>query len=265
MIALCPDITSVPESLRPELGEALFVVKDGWEIDLVGTAGRTLPWSTFESEYKRYSDGEKAIVLVGLSKIRNPSNRANLVWGFLHNHRPDIHKVSIDRTLFVAEPWRAFFQFYWVHATYGVYTYSYLAESHWKASQEGIREDPFSLSEILEKGSHLLAGTESSFFTTFDHEVIETDEATKEAYQVEKAKAFDEEHTLAGILGRLSAFAKAAVPERSIPTKGRLFDCRKWNLVTSDLLVDKFLVGQLRELVDLTNGIQRAAYEHHRI
>lgn len=258
MIYLTPDIASAK---LDGVEDALFVVKDGWPVP--ECASRSVSWSSFASDYKSLSHGESTLVLVGLSKIRTPSNRGDPVWGYLHNQRPDLRKISLDRTLFVSEPWRAFFQFYWTHVEYGIYTYSYFCESHWKAAQEGVREDPFSLSEILRIGSGHVIATDDRYFTDVSVRVVPTTESAKADYEALKEACFNQETTLPAIVRRLSEFAKQQVPERFMSTASRLFDRRKWEFTISDLAVDRFLSGGLQSLVELTNGIYGGFHGHH--
>jgi hypothetical protein len=221
-----------------------------------------MTWADFEADYKGASEGRKTIVLVGMSRVRTPANRGNPVWGFLHNHRKDIKKISVDRTLFVSEPWRAFFHFYWVHAPYGCYTYSYLAESHWKAAADGVRPDPFSLEFILSQGLGLIHSQEPAYFGPVAIKTVEVGPEVQAEYARLKAVCFDEEHTINAILVRLAKFAQQTVPTRSIPTTARLFEQREWEWTRTDLKIDEYLTGRLNGLVELTNGIARGTYDN---
>jgi hypothetical protein len=260
MIILAPDITKVQCAAWPD---ALFVVADRFPMpDLAGTKGDVMRWSAFEADFKGASDGRKTIILVGMTKIRTPSNRGNPVWGYLHNHRKDIQKVSVDRTLFVSEPWRAFFQFYWVHVPYGCYTYSYLAESHWRAAADGVRPDPFSQEAILSQGMGIIRSQAPAYFAPMAIDTVAVGPEVHAEYNRLKAACFDEEHTIGAILARLAKFAQQAVPTRSIPTTARLFEHREWAWTRTDLKIDEYLTGRLTGLVELTNGIARSTYDN---
>jgi hypothetical protein len=56
---------------------------------------------------RRWMRDADCLVMVGLSRAMTPSNRTREVWEVLFNNSTDMVKFSIDRTLFVAEPWRA--------------------------------------------------------------------------------------------------------------------------------------------------------------
>jgi hypothetical protein len=213
----------------------------------------------FVADHKRALAGRSVMVVVGLSKLATPGNRTRvgpLLWGPL----PGLSRISVDRTLFVAEPWRAWWHFGCVGAPYREYTYSYLAESHWKAAREGVRDDPFSLEAIAECGRGVVRSEYRRFFEPLSVARVEMPREVHEQYQREKAAAFDEEHTAKAIIKRLAAFAQKAFPRRTIPTTARLFERTAHHIVQTDLAVDDWLVGELRGLVEMTDGIGAAFF-----
>ncbi|MFH1571747.1 MAG: hypothetical protein ABIL09_27405, partial [Gemmatimonadota bacterium] len=202
-----------------------------------------------------------AVVVVGLSKIRTPSNRADEVWAVLGSRNRDVPKISVDRTLFVSEPWRAWFHWGLLAAPYREYTYSYLAESQWRSWVDGARpDDPFSLAELRRWGRGLIRSHYRAYFDRFDVEVIPVGSEAPEVYAEAKTAAFDEERTLAAVLRRLAAVAQAECPRRTLPTPARLFDRTRHRIVVSDLPIDRFLVAHLWGLVEVTDGIGRSFY-----
>jgi hypothetical protein len=213
--------------------------------------------------YEDYSptmlNGKTRMVVVGLSRILTPANRTKVGQHLL---RPieGVQRISVDRTLFVVEPWRSWWHFGCVGAKYREYTYSYLAESRWKAGQEGIGEDPFSLDEIERWGKGVITSLDPTHFNNFDIKILDMGADVERDYQALKSKCFDEEHTPAAIIKRLSDFAQTVCPFRAVPTPSQLFKHTSHVVVATDLGVDRWLVSQLQGLVDLTNGIAGRFY-----
>ena len=112
-----------------------------------------VPLEELEANPRGVMGDRTTLVMVGLSRAMTPSNRTHELWEILFNATPGWHKVSLDTTLFVGEPWRAWFHWGFVGAPYREYTYSYLAESHWKAHREGtLSVDPFDLETVTRWG-----------------------------------------------------------------------------------------------------------------
>lgn len=217
-----------------------------------------MEWGEFRADPRRAMAGMDALVVVGLSRIMTPSNRTAEVFEITHNLSRGWRKISVDRTLFRSEPWRAWFHWGFVGAPYAEYTYSYLAESHWRAAQEGSRADPFGLAELARWGAGVVVSTAPSLIESAQVEIVPVDPSVHTAYSEEKAAAFDEERTLPAILKRLSAVASAACSRRRIPPRARVLDGPRVEIVRTDLPVDGFLVDRLSSVIDLTNGAYRA-------
>lgn len=216
----------------------------------------------FETDFRAMTSAMDTLVIVGMNRIINPGNRTHEVFEFLHNDSARFTKTSVDRTLWIGEPWRAWFHFGFVGAKYREYTYSYLAESHYKAHIEGVREnDPFNAETIAECGDGLIVSDHEKYFTDVRIETIAMSDAVHSEYQREKESAFNDEKTLKGIVNRLARIASDACPFRSIPTPTKLFDHREHRIVRTDLGVDKFLTDGLLRSVELTNAT--AARFHH--
>jgi hypothetical protein len=201
-------------------------------------------------------EGKSTLVVVGLSRILTPANRTK-VGPHLLRPIPGVKRVSIDSLLFIVEPWRAWWHFGCVGAKYREYTYSYLAESRWKSAQEGRDEDPFSLSEIGKWGDGVIRSLEPKHFGQVRVTTLDVGADAERDYQALKLKAFDEEHTASAIIKRLADFAQEVCPERKVPAVSQLFKRADHTIVSTSLGVDKWLVGQLLGLVELTDGIAR--------
>jgi len=213
-----------------------------------------LTWEEFEADPAAALRGRSTMVVVGLNKIVNPANRTR-VGPLLLRGEPGLRRISVDRTLFVSEPWRSWFHFGCVGATYREYTYSYLAESHWNAAREGLRDDPFSLDEICRWGAGLIRCDYPSYFSPFDVETVQVSADAHCEYAALKEIAFNEEHTESGIVGRLALFAQAKLPRRRIPTVARLFSDTTPRAIRTDLAVDEYLIAELRQAISITDGI----------
>ena len=133
-------LTHDPAAVSIDAGpEALCVRHPAYQAPRTAAGCLHVDWQEFEAEPRRWMDGRSLVVVVGLNRIITPGNRTREVFEVLYNLSRDVRKLSIDQTLFVAEPWRAWFHFGFVGAPYREYTYSYLAESHWRAHQDGVR------------------------------------------------------------------------------------------------------------------------------
>jgi hypothetical protein len=219
-----------------------------------------MPSVVYEQYNPTMLKGKDTLVVVGLSKILTPANRTK-IGPYLLRPIPGVKRISIDTTLFIVEPWRAWWHFGCVGAKYREFSYSYLAESRWKAAQEGHGGDPFSLEEIGKWGDGVIQSMDKNHFDDVSVHVIQMSKDIHEAYQALKAKCFDEEHTSAAIIKRLSDFADSACPFRVIPTMSQLFKRTSHRIVATDLGVDNWLTGQIMNMVTLTNGIASRFYD----
>lgn len=218
-----------------------------------------VPFEDLERDPRGVMGERRELYLVGLSRTITPSNRTHEVWEILFNNTPTWRKISIDTTLFVGEPWRAWFHWGFVGARYREYTYSYLAESHWQAHREGLREDdPFALEVLVEHGRGVVQSDHRSFFDAIDVQVVPVATEARARYDAEKASAFEEEHTEAGIIRRLAKIAREACTRRSIPTSTTLFGKRVHRIVRTDLPVDVYVTQELLARAALADGIAEA-------
>lgn len=239
----------------PEVDAGAIVVRHkSYEAPRTGPAARHMIWEDFLEAPRAWMSGTSTMVVVGLNRILTPANRTKL-GPYLLRPIAGLRRISVDRTLFTVEPWRAWWHFGAVGAPFQDYTYSFLAESHWRAAQDGVRPDPFTLETITEAGRGVIVTHGEPWFSPLEvHRVTMRDEV-RAAYLEEKERAFEEEHTPKAIIKRLAEFAQQAMPERSILTPARMFATRRPAVRQTDLGVDDWLVGQLRGLVNLSNGI----------
>jgi len=255
-------LTRDTASLSLELGKGMLcVVSKGYPCPLVGTECDRMPWVDFKSNPREIAGRYDGLCVVGMNKMINLKNRTDAVFEFLHNDSSQFRKISVDRTLFVSEAWRSWFHFGFLGAKYREYTYSFLAESHWKAFQDGIRpDDPFSLDEIAKWGKGIIRSDHRRFFDELDVVVISANGDAHDRYRKLKEECFEREHTIGAILKRLAAFASGICEERILPTMSKLFDSYTHRIIVTDLGVDRWLLGRIRETVDLVNGIAGEFY-----
>ncbi len=200
------------------------------------------------------------MLVLGLSDMLTPANRVRVGQAILRPW-PGIERVVVDRSLFVAEPWRAWWAFRAVKAPYLDYADSYIAETRCKAAEERQTDDPFSLAELIRWGQDVIAAPDPLRLGPWSEEIVPVSEDVRAEYDALKALAFDEETTLAGLLRRLTGFAEEAEPRRAIPKPADLFPRSRPMLplavrvVRTDLPVDAFLTGRLRRVYETTRGL----------
>lgn len=227
-------------------------------------ARTSILFEDFAKAPRDHMKGRRGVVVVGLNKIMTPSNRTAEVFEVLFNLTPEVPKFSVDTTLFVSAPWRAWFHFGLTGSPYREYTYSYLAESHHKAFLDGVRpDDPFGLEAITEAGRGVVRSFYRRFFSEglfggMSEEVVALDAETHARYQALKGRCFEEENTIGPILRRLAAFAEEACPRRSIPKPERIFEGQALAIVRTDLGIDRHLAEHLKGLVALNDGCAEA-------
>lgn len=261
MIHLAPDTGSV----RLDVGdEAVCVRHRTYAPPQTAPGCLHLEWETFAADPERALRGRSVMIVVGLNRIITPANRTK-VGPLVLRPREGLTRISVDRTLFVSEPWRTWFHFGCVGAPYREYTYSYLAESHWRAAQDEVRDDdPFSLEAIVQAGRRVIRSYSPRYFDAFEVRRIAVGPDVHARYQEEKERAFEEESTPHAIITRLSRIAAEALPGRRIPAPHRLFETRSHMVTQTDLAVDDYLVGVLRRLVEITNGVAGEFYHGDR-
>lgn len=212
-------------------------------------------WSEFKDRPRELLRAVERLVVVGLNSIITPGNRTHLVFEVLFNNTPDLPKLSIDRTLFVSEPWRAWFHFGLVGAKYRDYSYSYIAESHYNAFVDGAREDnPFSIEEVTTWGRGVIA-CEYPVFGGLSITTQQLMPSVHDEYARLKEECFEQETSIKAIVSRLSEFAQSACSDRRIPRPSDLFKKDAHHIVKTDLRIDDWLVSQLENMMSLANGV----------
>ena len=74
------------------------------------TNARHVTYEEFAADHKELLRGVKTLAVVGINKLITPANRTK-VGPLLLRPIDGVQRISIDRTLFVAEPWRAWWHF----------------------------------------------------------------------------------------------------------------------------------------------------------
>lgn len=244
---------------------SLWVYSDKWERP---EAERAVPAAEFiEHPWSHYSaETTDTVIIVGMSTIVTPSNRVKT--GPFLNEPWSGRRESIDRCLFVGEPWRAWWHWgcvgaKWHDAIAGdVVQHSFAMENRWNQYLDNRRPDPCSLESFKAIGKNIvITGSHTPRFGGMDIEVIPVMHLYGEEYLAEKEKAFEHMTTWRGIVKALSAFAQRVAPERRVPSVSQIFNAlgkTRPSLVISDLPVDRWISSHLRYLVDLTDGIAEA-------
>lgn len=223
-----------------------------WELGPAGV--QVIPVSDLEVNRSRLDAGGTMYV-VGLSKLLTPSNRVRLGQVLLRP-RPGLRRISVDRFMFIGEPWRAFWHLYAVGIPHRGFPDSFLAESRWRDAVARQIEDPFSAEAILASAGERIVRADAPVLSVPDVDWVGVAPQIHDEYAVEKALAFAEETSIQAILQRLGVFAAKALPVRRVPTLSRLFaPGGPGDVVATDLPVDRFLVGRLLGAVRTTNQI----------
>lgn len=206
--------------------------------------------------------GADTLVVVGMTEIVTPANRVK-TGPYLNEPFPNVVRHSVDRTLFIGEPWRAWWHWGCVQAPWEDVPHSFCLEGRWNQAMEGRREDPCSLDVVLRIGRGVVtAMPDAPRFGEIEVQVIPQPEEVHAAYLEEKRQAFETETTWRGLIRRLGAFAQHSAPSRYLPTGVKLFrhmdDLIPLKIVATDLAVDTWLLSQLRQTVSLVDEVAKA-------
>lgn len=241
-------------------GDNLCIYHKSYELPKISNC-RFIEFPKFKTDPRFYMKGIDRLFIVGSNKIQNPASRIDQVFEILHNNTPELEKIVVDKTLFVSEPWRTIFQFIITNIEYDIYTYSYLAESHYNAYLEEISDhNPFSLEEILKWAKGKVEVRYEKYFDTIKVETIEMDASVKKAYEAYKAELFETQSSIKIIIQKLNKFAREHCKQRKMPTKNNLFNNCNVEIIKTDLKVDDYLYGELLGLINLTNDISTHLY-----
>lgn len=205
------------------------------------------------------------LVVVGLTDIVTPANRVR-TGPFLTEPWRGPQRESVDRCLFVGEPWRAWWHWGCVGAEWDDVPHSFAMEGRWNQSMEGRRSNPCTLEEVLRVGRGIVrAHASAPRFGGLTVNVRKVNDDVRAGYAREKELAFQEETTWKGLVKRLGAFAQEACAERSVPSRTALFkalgDLVCPSITVTDLPVDALIAGWYRETVALVDGVAAGCAE----
>lgn len=200
----------------------------------------------------------RRLVIVGLvSQITTPSNRV-ATGQFFTDPLPGVERASVDHLLFIRDPWRLWFHFGCAGVDFAGCHHSYACESQWQASIIGRRANPCTAENLERYGRGVIRATRPFRFERV-HILEESMGAAAHAeYQREKAAAFDEETTPAKLIKRLARVADRLYPFRVVPDYRALFASPEVYVRATDLGVDRYLVGQIRDRIALINHAAEA-------
>jgi len=216
-------------------------------------AERTVALSQFLDKPRESVAGAELLVVCGLvSRLCTPSNRVRL-GQFLTEPWWGPPRVSVDTHLFVGDPWRMWWHWGCAGKPFANYYTSYRLESDWKRYVETGAGNPCAIERIVEFGAGVVQHRGGFRFGRVDIRFEQLSSQAHEEYAAEKERAFAEEKTVAAILRRLAAFAGRLYPERVVPRD--LFEFRNHEIRVTDLGVDTYLAGRIREAVALTNAV----------
>lgn len=253
--------TKTPSDFVVDMGERTLCVHHESLTPPTLISGKAISFRQFQENPRGWISGMQSLVIVGLNRLITPGNRTAMVFEILFNKTSELYKVSIDTIPFISKPWRLWFHFGITGVPYEEYTYSYIAESHYEAWRNGLRdENPFSLDRVLCWGKGRITSTYATYFAPISPKVIHLPDEIHNAYQSRKARLFQEETSVAKILRELNAFAQSACPARQIPTSQKFFAKEKHDICVTDLPVDRWLVSEINEYAALINGILGGHY-----
>jgi hypothetical protein len=246
-------------SSRAELelsGRVFAVVAPGYEAP-VGVD--VVPLAKLLAAPARWLGEPGTMVAVGLARMMTAANRVALGKVFLRP-REGLRRIVVDRTLFISEPWRAWWPFRAAGEAlpFGL-TDSFLAETRWRMALETQSACPFGIEPVRAAMRGIVRGVDPFRFDEPSVEILPVSASARAEYARIKEAAFTDEKTIGAILAKLSAFAKSVEPRRAIPSTANLFKSATVRIVRTDLAVDAFLAEQLLDRVALTNAIAEAS------
>ncbi len=249
-----------PKRVKVKGKDTIVVVHSKYPAPIVED-GTTVSFSKFKDYYREYLKTASRLILVGLTQMITPSNRTDYLWETIYNNTPNLEKIVIDMLPFRVDPWRIWFIFGAVGEKYLDYTYSYIAETHYKAYIEEQRKlNPFSLETIIKQGRNLIISDYKKYFKSVIIAEVPMSEEVHEEYKQKKEECFDKGTSISSIIKCLSNYVQNKYPKRKIPSKASIFNNRNIRIVKTDLKVDDFLVSELLDRINLTNNILEAFY-----
>lgn len=216
-------------------------------------AERTVTLSRFMDDPRSSVAGADLLVVCGLvTRLCTPSNRVKL-GQFLTEPWWGPPRVSVDRCLFIGDPWRMWWHWGCVGRPFANYFTSYRLESDWKRYIDTEMNNPCTIEKVVEYGRGVVEHRNGFRFRDVAIHVEPMSAEQHELYAAAKELAFVEEKTISAIIRRLSAFAETAYPQRSIPRD--LFSAESHTIRLTDFGVDVYLSKRIRETVALTNAV----------
>lgn len=111
------------------LPDTILLYRDGYNLPKL----KDIRYIEFEKYRTQYSDLHcNMMILVGLNRMINPSNRCDFVHDYLTSLTPNIPKISIDTAPFIGEPWRLFWHYLYTKTGHFSVNYSYPVEGEWQ-------------------------------------------------------------------------------------------------------------------------------------
>jgi len=159
----------------------------------------TIPFEEFKAKYVDYH--VNMIILVGLNRMINPSNRCDFIHEYLSTLTANIPKLSIDTEPFIGEPWRLFFHYLFTSNNLFKRPHSFAVQTEWlhwfnRESNECIISPEY-LGKCIVKTFSDLDLLESTFTFT------EVDEKQQTWYAEAKQFTFNKYNTLKLIVNAL--------------------------------------------------------------
>lgn len=199
------------------------------------------------------------MVLVGLNRMINPSNRCDFIHEHLTTLTPHIPKVSIDTLPWIGEPWRLYYHYQYSRCGKFGASYSYPIEGEWQkwfyresndsqlsgANVRLVIEDTFSDLDVL----------------TATFELIDTSQNDLDWYATAKEHVFSKYDTPKMIINNLLKLSNAHFgldisfdSFRATPTND-LFGNKAPSFELPDIGVYRFMVEENRRRLETFNAI----------
>jgi hypothetical protein len=205
-----------------------------------------------EAPWKALAPVEILVIKNLVSRILTPSNRVKL-GQFFTDPLEGFERYSVDRALFIVDPWRMWWHFGCVGVNFGTCHTSYLLETKWGLYLRGCMENPCSPEALNRWGTGVLHWCRGFKFAEIDLAVLPVSDEIQAAYQAEKAAAFAEEPTFGAIIKRLALKAQTLCPRRLMPLPRDLLSCPVAQIRATELGVDRFLLRGLQDRIALIN------------
>lgn len=201
--------------------------------------------------------GIRSIIFVGANKFFNSSTRIHPVFDLLQYGLPGVERFSVDTSPYIGPLWRLWSHFSFAGVPFGPYTYSYLLESHYQSYLDGVRPDnPLSDDKIRAYAQGRVSFDYERYFSEPAIEIIPVDASVHAEYERRRDELFETETVIGPVFRELSKLARAACPERKIPSEHAIFETPdSVRIVRTDLKIDECLTNILLEKMHEVNHI----------